>query len=110
MKKAPLEQANLYGAGLLWMGDAIYSREGRKFTTTTCRIHGLLFGKFKIGSKLRIEVIKNQDFVGTSNMVKALLVGWETYWKKKVMSQRREMLYLASEVMDLSEGDCLSTL
>ena len=56
------------------MGDAIYAREGRKFTEIACPKHGLLFGKFKIGSKLRMGVIKNKDFVGTSNMVKVLLI------------------------------------
>ena len=59
------------------MGDTIFSSDRKKFTEMMCPNRGPCFGKFMRGSKLRIGVIKRQDFDVTLDMVKARLVGWE---------------------------------
>ena len=62
MRKVPTAWADLYGAGVLEMGDTIYSRDGGNFTETVCHTRGPWFVKFMRGLKLRIGVIKKQDF------------------------------------------------
>ena len=44
-------------------------------------------------------VIKKEDFVVTSNMVKCLLGGWYTWWKRGVIIWIRNISCLASAVM-----------
>ena len=36
MRKSPTAWANIYGAGVLEMGDTIFARDGKKFTDTAC--------------------------------------------------------------------------
>ena len=62
MRKFPTEWDNLYGDWVLVMGDAIYSRDGEIFTETVCPTRGPWFGKNLPGSKIRMGVIKKQDF------------------------------------------------
>ena len=45
MRKGPTAWADLYGTGVLEMGDTIYSRDGGKFTETVCPTRGTWFGK-----------------------------------------------------------------
>ena len=58
MRKGPEAWDNIYGDGVLGMGDTIYDRDGEKFTETVCPIRGPWFGKFMRGSKLQMGVIK----------------------------------------------------
>ena len=51
---------------MLGIGYRIYARDGEKFTKIAFPTRGLCFGKFMRGSKLRMGVIKKQDFVVTS--------------------------------------------
>ena len=81
MRKAPTAWENVYGEGSLVMGDTIYSRYGRILIATACPTRVTRFGKFTRGSKLRIGVIKKQDFGITYKVVKALLEIWEDEWK-----------------------------
>ena len=80
MRKGPTAWENLYGAGVLGLGDTIYSRDGKKFTETACPTRGPWFGKFMRGSQLRMGVIKKQGFGVTSKMVKDLLEVREALW------------------------------
>ena len=66
MRKVPIAWDNLYGDGLLGMGYTIYARDGGNFTETACPTRGLWFAKFMSGLKLRMVLIKKQDFVVTS--------------------------------------------
>ena len=59
------------------MGDTIFERDCKKFTDTACTNRGLWFGNFMILYKLRIIFIKKHYFGVTSEMAKALLVGWD---------------------------------
>ena len=43
---------------------------------------GTWFGKFMRWFKLQLGVIKKQELVVTSNMFKALLVGFDTKWNR----------------------------
>ena len=36
MIKYPMEWANIYGAGVLEMGDTFFAKDGKKFTDTAC--------------------------------------------------------------------------
>ena len=65
MGKGPTACANIYGAGVLGMGDTIYSRDGKTFTKTACPTRGQWFGMFMRGSKMRMGV--------TCEIIKALL-------------------------------------
>ena len=69
--------SNIYGAGVLGMGDTIFTREGKKFTDNSCPNRGLWFGKFTKVSKLRMGVTKKQYLGVTSDMVKGSLVVWD---------------------------------
>ena len=51
------------------------------------------------GSKLQMGVIKKQDFVVTSNTVKDLFEGWDTWWKRDGISRIREISCLMSVAM-----------
>ena len=77
MRKGPTAWAYLYGLGVLVKGDTIYARDRRKLTETACPTRGPSFVKFIRGSKLRMGLIKKQDFGVTSEMIKVLLVGWD---------------------------------
>ena len=82
MSKSPTEWANLNGAGAMGMGDTIYARERKRFTKTVCPTRGPRFGKFMRGSKLRMGVIKKHYLGVTSEMIKDLLEGWDTEWRR----------------------------
>ena len=60
MRKAPTAWENLYGDGLLGMGEKIYSRDVRILTATECPTTGPWFGKLTRRSKLRVGVINKQ--------------------------------------------------
>ena len=66
MRRSPTAWANLYGVEVLIMGDTIFARDDKKFTKTACPTQGTWFGKFARGYKLRMGVIKKQDFEVTS--------------------------------------------
>ena len=78
MRKSPRSWAILYGSGVLGMGHTIFARDRGKFAERTCPTHGTCFGRFMRGSKLWMVVVKNQELVVTSNMVKAMLMVWYT--------------------------------
>ena len=59
------------------MGDTIFKRDGKKFTDIACPTRGPWFGKLMRSYKLWMRLIKKHDFGVTSQMVKALLVGWD---------------------------------
>ena len=59
------------------MGDTIFARDGKKFTDTACPTRGPWFEKLMISYKLQMIFINKHDFVVTSEMVKAMLVGWD---------------------------------
>ena len=80
IRKSPTEWAELYGVGSLVMGDTIYLTDGNKFTETACLMCGLWFGKFMIGSKFWMVLIKKQEFWVTIKIKKTLMVEWYTYW------------------------------
>ena len=82
MSKPPTAWSNIYGYVALLMGDTIFSRDGKHFTETECPTQGAWFGKFMIGYKLWMLVIKKQYFGVTSEIVKALLVRWYIEWKR----------------------------
>ena len=44
------------------MGEKLFSRDGKNFTETECPTRGPWFGKFVRESKLRMGLIKRQDF------------------------------------------------
>ena len=56
--KDPTEWANIYEAGVLRMGETIFARGGEKCTETACTTRGPWFGKFIIGYKLHMGLIK----------------------------------------------------
>ena len=62
---------------MLVMGDTISSRDGEIFMETACPTRGPWFGRFMRVSKLRVGMIKKQDFGVTSEIIKALLEGWD---------------------------------
>ena len=62
MRKDPTAWANLYGSGVLGMGDTIYARDRKFFTEIACPTKEIWFGKFMRGSKLRMGLIEKQDF------------------------------------------------
>ena len=76
MRKYPTQWANLYGDGVLGMGDTIFERDCKKFTDTACSTQGPWFGKFMRLYQLWMRFIKKHYFGVTSEMAKALLVGW----------------------------------
>ena len=61
---------------MLVMGDTIFTRDCKKFTKIACPPRGAWFGNFIIGSKLRMGVIKKQYLGATSDMAKAVFLGW----------------------------------
>ena len=67
-RKYPTSWANFYGAGMLVIGDTMFVRYGGKFTDKWLPTRGMWFGKFIIGSKLRVGLIKKQYFGGTSKV------------------------------------------
>ena len=101
MRKAPTAWANLYRVGSLIMGNTIYSRDGNILIATACPTRGHWFGKLMRGSKLSMEVIKNQYFGITCNVVKALMDRWEEEWKgrKKKSGRQREVSCLVAAVV-----------
>ena len=98
-RKFPTYWDNLYGSGVLVMGDTIYVRYGKYFTETACPKRGPRFGKFMRGLKLRMGVIKKQNFGVTSEMVKVLLEGWYSEWRREGLTRRREIFCLAAAVV-----------
>ena len=70
------------------MGITTYARDGEIFTEIACPTRGICFGNFMRGSKLWMGVIKKHDLGVTSDMTKAFLEGWNTYWRKEVMMGR----------------------
>ena len=80
-------------------GDAIFARDRKKFMETLCPTRGPWFGKFMRGSKLQTGLINNQDFGVTSNMVKDMLMGWDTEWKMEGMISKGEISCLLSAVV-----------
>ena len=99
MRKVPIAWANLYEAGVLGLGDTIYSRDGKTFTETACPTRGPWFETFMQGSKLCMGVIKNQYFVVTSEMVKALLEVWEAENIREGLMRIREISCLVDIVV-----------
>ena len=51
MRKFLTAWDNLYGSGVMGMGDIIYARERKNFTETECLTRRSRFGKFMRGSK-----------------------------------------------------------
>ena len=51
------------------------------------------------GLKLRMGVIKKWYFGVTSDMIKALLEGWDTYWRKERLMGRGEISCLSTAVV-----------
>ena len=51
---------DLYGVGVLGMGDTMYARDGGKFTEIACPTRGGVVLKFMIGYKLNMGVVKKQ--------------------------------------------------
>ena len=84
---------------MLGLGDTIYSRDGGKFTETACPTRRPWFGKFMRGSKLGMGVIKKHDFGVTSETVKALLEGWDAYWRREGLMRIREISHMAAAVV-----------
>ena len=82
MRKGPTAWVNLYGAGVLVLGDTINSRDGEKLKETVCPTRGPWFGNFMRGSKLWMGVINKQDFGVINEMVKALLEVWEVHYRR----------------------------
>ena len=80
-------------------GGHYFSRDGKTFTETAYPTRVPLFGKFVRGSKMRIGVIKKQDFGVTSEMMKALFVQLDIYWKREVKSRKREISCLSESVV-----------
>ena len=99
MKKFPTACDNLYGSGFIGMGDTVYARDGKNVAETACPMRGPWFVTFMIGLKLRMGVIKKQYFGVTSAMVKVLLEGWDTEWRRKVLMSRRDISCLAAAVV-----------
>ena len=71
MRKFQTSWANLYGYVVMGMGDTIYARDWVKSTETTFSTRRPWFENFMRGSKLQMGVIKKQDFVVTSEIIKA---------------------------------------
>ena len=99
MRKVLTAWANIYVSGLLVMGDMIYARDGDKFTETACLTRGLWFGIFMRVSKLQMGVIKKQYFGVTSDMIKYFLEGWDTDWRRRVLTRKREISCLVDGVV-----------
>ena len=59
-----------------WKWGNFFSRGEKKFTDTECPNKGLCFGELVRRSKLWMGVIKKQDSKTTSEMSKAMLVGF----------------------------------
>ena len=55
-------------------------------------------------SKSRMEVIKKQYFRVTSDMMKTMLVGWNTEWKMEVMSRKRDISHLFENNAEILGG------
>ena len=92
MRKGPTAWVNLYGAGVLVLGDTINYRDGEKLKETVCPTRGPWFGNFMRGSKLWMGVINKQDFGVSSEMVKDLLEVWEVECGREGLIRRR-MIY-----------------
>ena len=58
ISKSPTARANLYVVGVLGMGGTTSTRYGKIFTETACPTQSPWFGKFTIGSKLWMAVVK----------------------------------------------------
>ena len=71
---------NVYGAGYLGVVDKIYAQDGKKFTAMAYHTCGPWFGGLMRGYNVWMEVIKNQGFLVTIKVVKALFKGWESNW------------------------------
>ena len=54
-----------------------------------CPIREPWFGKLMRVSKLRMVVIKNQYFEVISEVIKALLEGWDKEWRREGLMSRR---------------------
>ena len=70
MRKGLKSWDNIYGSGVLGMGEIFYARDREKFTKTACPTKVPRFGKFMRGYKLRMGVINKQDFGVTSEIIK----------------------------------------
>ena len=77
MKKYQTAWANIYGYGVLEMGDTIFSRDSKKSTDTECPNRGPWFENFILLYTMRMLLIKKIDFGVTSETAKALLVVWD---------------------------------
>ena len=106
MRKVLISWANLYGYGVLVIGDTIYARDGKNSTENACPMRGLWFGNFMRGSKIRMGVIKKQDFGVTSEIIKALLEVWDTECRREGLLRRREIFCLYADVVLVFHG-CL---
>ena len=91
MRKVPTAWDDLYGDGVLGIGDNIYSRDGGNFMETACPTRVPWFGKFMRVSKLQMGVIRKQYFVVTSEIVKALLEVWDAECKRVCLMRRRDI-------------------
>ena len=81
------------------MGYSIYSRDSGKLTETACPKRGPWFGTFMRGSKLRMGVIKKQDFRVTGELIKDLLEGWYTYSSREGLVRKMDISCLAAAVL-----------
>ena len=71
----------MYGSWVLVMGETIYAKDGEKFTEKLCPTKGPWFEKLMRGLKLRMGLIKKQDFGVIIKMINAILRGLDTDWK-----------------------------
>ena len=60
MIKFLVARSNLYGSGVVGMGNTVFPRDGGKFTEIACPTRGGVVLKFMIGYKLNMGVVKKQ--------------------------------------------------
>lgn len=93
--------ANAYMSGVDSLRGSVMAKDDKKMMVTTCPTRSLWYERFSRGAKLRIGVIRKQNYALTEEMVHRLLdVLDEAWWAAEENSQdRKEIAELACYVL-----------
>lgn len=92
MRKTPTWYSNAFEAGEGFMGGSVYAKDEKKLYTTQCPSASRWFGRFMLGAKRRMGIIRRQNEALTVPQLLALLALAEEDWQKsKIEVERKEI-------------------